>query len=124
MKFNKFNLITSSLFVLGFIFILLNFITLWFNLVATILFAVASVMLTILFYFSCKIKNATLEADSEEIIMELAVQDGVETYIPKEKKQSKTKEFIENIRIFTPCILSGLLAIAMITLLVMTIIKF
>jgi len=123
MKFNKFNLITTILFILGFIFILLNFITIWFNLAATILFTLASIMLTISFYFSCKRKNAILESENEEVIMELSVEDGVETYIPKEKKKSKAKEFIENIRIFTPCILAGLLSLAMITLLVLTIVR-
>lgn len=123
MKFNKFNLITSLLFVLGFIFILLNFLTIWFNLVAISLFTIASIMLTISLFFSCKRKNAILEANNEEIIMELAVEDGMERYVPKEKKKTKAKEFIENIRIFTPCILSGLLALATITLLVMTIIR-
>lgn len=123
MKFNKFNLITASLYVLGFIFILLNFLSVYFNLVATILFSVASVMLTISFYFSCKRKNAILEANSEEIIMELSVEDGMETYVPKEKKKGKTKEFIETLRIFTPAILSGLLALATLALFVLSLIN-
>jgi len=123
MKFNKFNLITASLFILGFVLILLNFISNWFNLVATACLAAGSVMLTISFYFSCKRKNATLEANNEEIIMELSVEDGMETYVPKEKKQSKFKEFVENVRVFTPAILSALLSIAMLTLLVLAILK-
>ena len=120
MKFNKFNLITASIFVLGFVLILLNFLSVYLNLAATICLTAASIMLTISFYFSCKRKNAILEANNEEIIMELSVEDGMETYVPKEKKKGKAKEFLENIRIFTPAILSGLVALAMITLLILS----
>lgn len=123
MKFNKFNLTTSGLFILGFICILFNFLTIWLNLVASVLFVAASVMLTISFYFSCKRKNAILSAENEEVIMELALNDGMERYIPKEKKQGKFKGFIENVRIFTPCIISALLALMMVALLVVMIIK-
>jgi len=123
MKFNKFNLITTSLFVLGFVFILMNFISSWFNLVAIALFSVASVMLTILFYFSCKRKNALLSSENEEIIMELALNEELDSYVPVEKKQKKFKNFLENFRIFSPCILSGLLAVLMIVFLIASIIK-
>lgn len=123
MKFNKFNLITALLYVLGFVFVLLNFVTEWFNLVAMALMLGASVMLTISFYFSCKRKNAILSADSEEVVMEMALSEETESYVPVKKKKSKFKNGIENIRIFSPCILSGLLSLMFVAMLVIVLVK-
>lgn len=123
MRFNKLNLSIACLFVLGFILIMLNFLTVWLNLAAISVFVVAGVLLSFSLFFSCRRKNAILNAESEEIIMELAVEEGMETYIPKEKKTGKIKELRENLHIYSPFILSCLLTIALITLLVLTIIK-
>lgn len=123
MKFNKLNFTTFALFCLGFVLIMLNFLTEWLNLAALIIFTVASILLTISFYFSSKRKNAMLTSENEEIIMELSVEDGMETYVPKEKKKSKGKEFIELTRIFSPCILSAILAVGLLLLVVFTLIR-
>lgn len=122
MKFNKFNLIIAILFMVGFVLIFLNFLTDWLNLVALALFVVASVMLTIALFNFCKKRNAILTAQQEEIIMELALEDGMEKYIPVEKKKGKFKTFRDNIKIFSPCILSGMLTILMIALLVLSLV--
>lgn len=123
MNFNKFNLITGILFVLGFILVLLNFLTPYLNLVALILFVVAFVMLSISLYKYCVRKNAYLSSDKEEIIMELSMEDGVETYIPAEKKQSKFKKFIDNTKIFSPFILSVVFGLCMLSFLIISIIN-
>lgn len=123
MKFNKFNLSIAGLYILGFILILMNFLTKWLNLVAIILFTIATIMLTISFYFSCKRKNAYLSSENDEVIMELALNEETDSYVPVEKKQGKFKNFIENLRIFSPCILSGLLSLIMVALLIITITK-
>lgn len=123
MKFNKFNLSIAGLYILGFILILMNFLTDWLNLVAIILFTIATIMLTISFYFSCKRKNVILSSENDEVIMELALNEETDSYVPVEKKQGKFKNFIENLRIFSPCILSGLLSLIMVALLIITITK-
>lgn len=123
MKFNKFNLITTILFVVGFVCVLFNFLANWLNFVALALFSVASVMLTVILFFSCKRRNAILSSNNEEIIMELAIENGEETFVPKEKKQGKFKNFIENFRIFSPCIISGFIAIMVIILFIFTLTK-
>ena len=97
MKFNKFNLSIAGLYILGFILILMNFLTDWLNLVAIILFTIATIMLTISFYSSCKRKNAILSSENDEVIMELALNEETESYVPVEKKQGKLKQLIENI---------------------------
>ena len=96
MNFNKFNLITGILFVLGFILILLNFLTPYLNLAALVVLLVALIMLTISLCKYCIQKNAYLNSQNEEIIMELSMQDGMEQYVPVEKKQTKFKKFCYN----------------------------
>lgn len=123
MKFNKLNLSVAGLYVLGFILILMNFLTDWLNLVAIILFTIASILLTISFYFSCKRKNAILSSENDEVIMELALNEETDSYVPVEKKQGKFKNLIENMRIFSPCLISGFLSVLMIVLLILTITK-
>ena len=122
MKFNKLNLITTLCFVVGFILILFNSFTNILNIIATGFFMVGCVLLTISFYFHCKKKNAILSSENEEVIMELSLEDGMEQYVPVEKKQTGFKNFIENARIFSPCVLSGLLAVCLIILFVFSII--
>ena len=94
MRFDKFNLSIAGLYILGFILILLNFLTEILNFVAIILFTVATAMLTYALYKRCKMKNAIQYSESEEIIMELSLQDGMESYVPKEKRSSKRKAFV------------------------------
>ena len=122
MKINKFNLIIGLLYCVGFILILLNFLTVYLNLAALVLFIVATIMLTIATTKFCIQRNAYLTSQNEEIIMELALEDGMEKYIPKEKKQSKFKKFLENIKIFSPCILSGFIAVMLIVLLILSLV--
>lgn len=123
MIFNKFNIITAVLYVVGFILVLLNFLTPYLNLAALVIFTVATIMLTYKLFKYCLMKNAYLNSNNEEIIMELSMQDGMEQYIPVEKKQGKFKKFIENSRIFSPCILSGVFAIILVILLISAIVK-
>lgn len=123
MIFNKYNLITAILFVVAFICVLLNFLTDYLNLVAICLLAVATGMLTYKLYKYCVMKNAYLTGEKEEIIMELSMQEGMEQYIPVEKKQTGFKKFIENARIFSPCILSGLFSVLFLVLLIMSLVK-
>jgi len=122
MKINKFNLIIGLLYCVGFVLILLNFLTVYLNLAALVLFVVATIMLTIAFTKFCIQRNAYLTSRNEEIIMELALEDGMEKYIPKEKKQSKFKNFLDNLKIFSPCILSGFVAIMLIVLLILSLV--
>lgn len=122
MKINKFNLITGILFCVGFVLILLNFLTKWLNLAALCVFLVATIMLTISLAKFCVQRNAYLFSENEEIVMELALEDGMEKYVPKEKKQSGFKKFIENVRIFSPCILSGMVAGLLIFLLILSLV--
>ena len=123
MNFNKFNLITGILFVLGFILILLNFLTPYLNLAALVVLLVALIMLTISLCKYCIQKNAYLNSQNEEIIMELSMQDGMEQYVPVEKKQTKFKKFWENTKIFSPCIISGVFALCMLAFLVLSIVN-
>lgn len=120
MKFNKFNLITTVLYIVAFILILLNFLTLYLNLAALILFTIASFMLSISTFKFCKTRNAILSSGQEEVVMELSMEDGMEKYVPVEKKKNGFKEFIENCRIFMPFILSVTLVCIFITLLVLS----
>lgn len=122
MKFNKFNLTIGILYVVGFVLVLLNFLTKWLNLAALCVFIVATVMLTISLAKYCIRKNAMLESQNEEIIMELALEEGMEKYVPKEQKQSGFKRLIENAKIFSPCLLSGLMAILLVVLLILSLI--
>ncbi|MGN1222520.1 MAG: hypothetical protein ACI4T1_00075 [Christensenellales bacterium] len=121
MRFDKFNLSIAGLYILGFILILLNFLTEILNFVAIILFTVATAMLTYALYKRCKMKNAIQYSESEEIIMELSLQDGMESYVPKEKKSSKRKAFFEKFKIYSPCIISGLFSILLFLLVIMSI---
>lgn len=123
MNFNKFNLITGILFVVGFILIMLNFLTPYLNLAAMSVFLVALIMLTISLYKFCLRKNAERNNIQEEIIMELSLQDGEEQYVPAEKKLTGFKKFREICKIFSPCLTSGLLAVLMLVTLVLTLIK-
>lgn len=123
MNFNKFNLITGILFVVGFILVLLNFLSPYLNLSALIIFIVASVMLSISLFKYCIRKNAYLTSDNEEIIMELSIEEGKEQYIPVEKKQTKFRKFLDLIKIFSPFILSSLFALCLIVFLVLSVIK-
>lgn len=122
MKFNKFNLITGILYCIGFVLILLNFLSQYLNLAAICVFLVATIMLTISLTKFCIRRNATSVSDSEEIIMELALEDGMEKFVPKEKKLSGFKKFVENVRIFMPCILSGIIACMLVVLLILSLI--
>ena len=110
MRLNKFNLVIGLLYIIGFVLILLNFLTKWLNLVAICVFLVAQIMLTIALFKYCVQRNAYHASQQEEIIMELAVEDGMEKYVPKEKKQSGFKKFMEKVKIFSPCLLSGFIA--------------
>lgn len=123
MNFNKFNLITGILFVVGFILVLLNFLSPYLNLSALIIFIVASIMLSISLFKYCIRKNAYLTSDNEEIIMELSIEEGKEQYIPVEKKQTKFRKFFDLIKIFSPFILSSLFALCLIAFLVLSVIK-
>ncbi len=123
MNFNKFNLITGILFVVGFILVLLNFLSPYLNLSALIIFIVASIMLSISLFKYCIRKNAYLTSDNEEIIMELSIEEGKEQYIPVEKKQTKFRKFLDLIKIFSPFILSSLFALCLIAFLVLSVIK-
>ena len=122
MKFNKFNLITGILYFVGFVLILLNFLSVYLNLAALCIFLVATIMLTISLTKYCIKRNAMLTSENEEIIMELALEDGMEKFVPKEKKQSGFKKFIENVKIFTPCILSGIIACMLVVLLILSLV--
>lgn len=122
MRFNKFNLTIGILYCVGFVLILLNFLTKWLNLAALCVFIVATIMLTIALTKFCIQRNAYLTSQNEEIIMEMALEDGVEKFVPKEKKQSGFKKFIENIRIFSPAILSGMIGCLLVVLLILSLI--
>lgn len=122
MRFNKFNLTIGILYCVGFVLILLNFLTKWLNLAALCVFIVATIMLTIALTKFCIQRNAYLTSQNEEIIMEMALEDGVEKFVPKEKKQSGFKKFIENIRIFSPAILSGIIGCLLVVLLILSLI--
>lgn len=122
MRFNKFNLTIGILYCVGFVLILLNFLTKWLNLAALCVFIVATIMLTISLTKFCIQRNAYLTSQNEEIIMEMALVDGVEKFVPKEKKQSRFKKFIENIRIFSPAILSGIIGCLLVVLLILSLI--
>lgn len=122
MRFNKFNLTIGILYCIGFVLILLNFLTKWLNLAALCVFIVATIMLTISLTKFCIQRNAYLTSQNEEIIMEMALVDGVEKFVPKEKKQSSFKKFIENIRIFSPAILSGMIGCLLVVLLILSLI--
>ncbi len=122
MRFNKFNLTIGILYCIGFVLILLNFLTKWLNLAALCVFIVATIMLTISLTKFCIQRNAYLTSQNEEIIMEMALVDGVEKFVPKEKKQSRFKKFIENIRIFSPAILSGMIGCLLVVLLILSLI--
>ena len=95
MKFNKFNLITTVLYIVAFILILLNFLTPYLNLAALILFTIASFMLSISTFKFCKTRNAILSSGQEEVVMELSMEDGMEKYVPVEKKKNGFKRSIE-----------------------------
>ena len=122
MRFNKFNLTIGILYCIGFVLILLNFLTKWLNLAALCVFIVATIMLTISLTKFCIQRNAYLTSQNEEIIMEMALVDGMEKFVPKEKKQSSFKKFIENIRIFSPAILSGMIGCLLVVLLILSLI--
>lgn len=123
MNFNKFNLITGILFVVGFILVLLNFLSPYLNLSALIIFIVASIMLSISLFKYCIKKNAYLTSDKEEILMELSVEEGKEQYVPVEKKQTKFRKFLDLTKIFSPFILSSLFALCLVVFLVLSVIK-
>jgi len=123
MKINKFYLTIAIVFVVGFILILLNFLTPYLNLAALILFFAGLIMLTIALFKFCLRRNAEVNASQEEIIMELSLVDGQEQYIPADKKQKGFKRFVELYRIFSPCVLSGIFTILVGVLLVLSIIK-
>ncbi len=123
MKFNKFGLINSLIFLVAFILILLNFISPIFNYVAIGLFIVASSMLSITSFKYCKTRNAILSNEQEEVLMELCLENGEEKYVPVEKKKSKFREFRDNLKIFSPFILSIVLTCFFVLLLVLSLVK-
>ena len=122
MKINRFNLITGILYVVGFILVLLNFLTKWLNLAALCVFVVAQIMLTISLSKYCIKKSAYETSENEEIIMELALEDGMEKYVPKEKNGGKVKKFNEKVKIFYPCILSSVVTALLVVLLILSLI--
>ncbi len=123
MKFNKLYLLIGILYLSGFVMILLNFLTKYLNLSALCVLSVASVLLTICLAKSCKQQNAIINSQVEEIIMEIAMQDGEEKYVVQKPKQKGFKRLVEFYKIYSPAILSAVAAGAFIFMLIMFLIK-
>lgn len=122
--FNKYNLIVATIFILGFIFILLNSVVEVFSFVALCLFFVGMVLVTIPLFRLAKVKFDYDNSLNEEIIMERNL-DGLEGEfsVKKEKKQNRYFAFKDKIRPYLPAIVSTLFALLLLFAVIVTIIK-
>lgn len=122
--FNKYNLIVATIFILGFIFILLNAVVEIFSFVALCLFFVGAVLITIPLFKNAKVKYDYDNSLNEEIIMERNLNGTQDEFsVKKEKKQTKYQMFKDKIRPYLPAIVSTLFALLLLFAIVTTIIK-
>lgn len=121
--FNRYNLVVATMFILGFIFILLNSVLEIFSFVALCLFFVASVLLSIPLFENAKVKFDYDNSLNEEIIMERNLEGENEFSVKKEKKQRRYSIFKDKIRPYLPAIISVLFALLLLFAIVTSIIK-
>lgn len=121
--FNRYNLVVATIFILGFIFILLNSVLEIFSFVALCLFFVASVLLSIPLFKNAKVKFDYDNSLNEEIIMERNLEGENEFSVKKEKKQRRYSIFKDKIRPYLPAIISVLFALLLLFAIVTSIIK-
>ena len=120
--FNKYNLIVASTFVLAFMLIMLNRLSVYLNLAALILFAVSFVMLSVPLFINAKKRSLDIQGAREELIMELS-SDGEAYLLEETKKPKKFKAFKDKISIYIPGVLCVLMALLFLLATITSIIK-
>lgn len=121
--FNRYNLVVATIFILGFIFILLNSVLEIFSFVALCLFFVGMVLLTIPLFANAREKYDYDNSLNEEIIMERELEGSDEFSVKQRKKQKKSQVIKDKIRPYLPAIVSILFAILLLFAIVATIVK-
>lgn len=122
--FNRYNLIVATIFVLGFIFILLNPILPIFSFVALCLFFVGMVMLCIPLFMNARVKFDYDNSLNEEIIMERTLEGNQDEFsVKKEKKKGRYRIFKDKIRPYLPGAVCVLFSLLLLFAIISTIIK-
>lgn len=120
--FNKYNLIVASIFVLAFVLIMLNRLSVYLNLAALVLFVVAFAMLSVPLFINAKNRRLDIQGAREELIMELS-SDGEAYLLEETKKPKKFKAFKDKISIYIPGVLCVLMALLFLLATITSIIK-
>lgn len=109
-KYNIFNLITASIFVLAFLSLMISYATSFIYYVAIVLFAAGFAMLSIIL-MKRYIKNKNIDEAEAPIVMELSGGVDGETYVMMDEtkdKQAKKRKFGQAIEKLLPFIFSSL----------------
>ena len=109
-KYNIFNLVTASIFVLAFLSLMISYATSFIYYVAIVLFAAGFAMLSIIL-MQRYIKNKNIDEAEAPIVMELSGGVDGETYVMMDEtkdKQAKKRKFGQTIEKLLPFIFSSL----------------
>ncbi len=109
-KYNIFNLVTASIFVLAFLSLMISYATSFIYYVAIVLFAVGFAMLSIIL-MKRYIKNKNIDEAEAPIVMELSGGVDGETYVMMDEtkdRQAKKRKFGQTIEKLLPFIFSSL----------------
>ena len=112
------------MFVLGFIFILLNPILPFFSFIALCLFFVATVMMSFPLFKQAKVKFDYDDSLNEEIIMERNLESNQDEFsVKKEKRKGRLKIFKDKIRPYLAGIVCVLFSLLLLFAIITSIIK-
>ena len=109
-KYNIFNLVTASIFVLAFLSLMISYATSFIYYVAIVLFAVGFAMLSTIL-MKRYIKNKNIDEAEAPIVMELSGGVDGETYVMMDEtkdRQAKKRKFGQTIEKLLPFIFSSL----------------
>ena len=109
-KYNIFNLVTASIFVLAFLSLMISYATSFIYYVAIVLFAAGFAMLSIIL-MKRYIKNKNIDEAEAPIVMELSGGVDGETYVMMDEtkdRQAKKRKFGQTIEKLLPFIFSSL----------------
>ena len=109
-KYNIFNLVTASIFVLAFLSLMISYATSFIYYVAIVLFAAGFAILSIIL-MKRYIKNKNIDEAEAPIVMELSGGVDGETYVMMDEtkdRQAKKRKFGQTIEKLLPFIFSSL----------------
>ena len=125
-KYNRLNFITSIIFVVAFLCLMLSYVTSFLYVPAMLFFAAGFVMLSFIFVKGYIATQKEIEQRQEAIVMELASGEDGETYVMQDEsnnKKMRRRKRSQSFERLLPSIFSVVVALFMIYMFISSFIK-